>query len=299
MHYFYVTLSLKIVLTRKEIGCYFCFKQLYLHCLIEFIEDEREEKDMKNYFDVSGKYAVVTGASSGLGRQFAICLAEQGCNVAIMARRVEKLEEVKKEIETYGVKCLVVPCDVTDTLKIKEAVEQVATEFGRIDILVNNAAAGFATPAVETSDELWENVMKTNVNGVFYVAREVGKVMLKQNYGRIINIGSFHCQVTMNGFPRSGYSTAKGAVYMMTKALAAEWAKNGITVNTLGPGYFKSEMADKVTDQRYDDNIVNNCPMGRRGNPGELNGGLLFLASDASSYVTGQLLLVDGGWTIV
>lgn len=254
---------------------------------------------MKNYFDVSGKYAVVTGASSGLGRQFALCLAEQGAHVAVMARRVEKLEEVKKEVEAYGVQCLVVPCDVTNTQNIKEAVDQVVEKFGRIDILVNNAAAGFATPVVDTTDELWENVMKTNVNGVFYVAREVGRVMLKQNYGKIINIGSFHCQVTMNGFPRSGYSTAKGAVYMMTKALASEWAKNNITVNTLGPGYFKSEMADKVTDQRYEDTITNGCPMGRRGNPGELNGALLYLASDASSYVTGQLLLVDGGWTIV
>ena len=153
---------------------------------------------------------------------------------------MEKLEEVKKEAEALGVRCLVVPCDVTDTNQIRNAVEACVAEFGRIDILINNAAAGFATPAVETDDATWERVMNTNVNGVFYFAREVGKVMLKQNYGRIINIGSFHCQVTMNGVPRSGYSTAKGAVYMMTKALAAEWAKNGITVNTLGPGYFAS-----------------------------------------------------------
>lgn len=254
---------------------------------------------MKNYFDVSGKYAVVTGASSGLGRQFAICLGEQGANVAIMARRVEKLNEVKKEVEKYGVKCLVVPCDVTDTAQIKNAVDTVVKEFGRIDILINNAAAGFATPAVETDDETWRRVIDTNVNGVFFMAREVGKVMLAQHYGKIVNIGSFHCQVTMNGVPRSGYSTAKGAVYMMTKALAAEWAKEGITVNTLGPGYFASEMSDKVTDDKYEAGIRNNCPMGRRGKPGELNGAMLYLASDASSYVTGQLLLVDGGWTIV
>ncbi len=254
---------------------------------------------MKNYFDVSGKYAFVTGASSGLGRQFAVCLAEQGANVAIAARRVEKLEEVKKEVEAYGVKCLVVPCDVTDSQQIRSAVEKIVSEFGRIDILINNAAAGFATPVVDTDDETWQRVINTNVNGVFYVAREVGKVMLSQNYGRIINIGSFHCMVTMNGVPRSGYSTAKGAVLMMTKALAAEWAKNGITVNTLGPGYFESEMSAKVANQAYEDGIRNNCPMGRRGKPGELNGAMLFLASDASSYVTGQLVLVDGGWTIV
>lgn len=254
---------------------------------------------MKNYFDVKGKVAIVTGASSGLGRQFALCLAEQGANVAIVARRVEKLEEAKKEIDAYGVKCLVVPCDVTDTAQISKAVEQIKGEFGRIDILINNAAGGFATPAVETTDDTWRKVIETNVNSVFFFSREVGKVMIEQGYGKIINIGSFHCQVTMNGVPRSGYSTAKGAVLMMTKALAAEWAKKGITVNTLGPGYFASEMSAKVADQKYEDGILNNCPMGRRGNPGELNGAMLFLASDASSYVTGQLVLVDGGWTIV
>lgn len=254
---------------------------------------------MKNYFDVAGKYAVVTGASSGLGRQFALCLAEQGCNVAIAARRVERLEEVKKEVEAYGVKCLVLPCDVTDTEQIRNSVDKVVKEFGRIDILINNAAASFATPVVETTDEQWYNVMKTNVDGVFFFAREVGKVMIAQNYGKIINIGSFHCQVTMNGVPRSGYSTAKGAVLMMSKALAAEWAKNNITVNVLGLGYFASEMSAKVANEVYEASIRNNCPMGRRGNPGELNGAMLFLASDASSYVTGQLLLVDGGWTIV
>ena len=254
---------------------------------------------MKNYFDVRGKKAIVTGASSGLGRQFAICLAEQGADVAIAARRVEKLEEVRREIEPFGVKCLVLPCDVTETEQIKKAVGTAAKEFGRIDILINNAGAGFATPAVDTTDEVWEKVMRTNIDGVFYFAREVGRIMLAQNYGKIINIGSFHCQVTMNDVPRSGYSTAKGAVLMMTKALAAEWAKNGITVNTLGPGFFASEMSARVADEKYENLIRNNCPMGRRGDPGELNGAMLFLASDASSYVTGQLLLVDGGWTIV
>ena len=254
---------------------------------------------MKNYFDVSGKYAFVTGASSGLGRQFALCLAEQGANVAIAARRIEKLMEVKAEVEAYGVKCLALHCDVTNSEEVRSAVEKTVEEFGRIDILINNAAAGFATPAVDTDDETWQRVINTNVNGMFYVAREVGKVMVKQQYGKIIDIGSFHCMVTMNGVPRSGYSTAKGAVLMMTKALAAEWAKQGITVNTLGPGYFESEMSAKVANQAYEDGIRNNCPMGRRGKPGELNGAMLFLASDASSYVTGQLLLVDGGWTIV
>jgi NAD(P)-dependent dehydrogenase (short-subunit alcohol dehydrogenase family) len=254
---------------------------------------------MKNYFDVKGKVAVVTGASSGLGRQFALCLAEQGANVAVLARRLEKLNEVRTEAEKFGVKCLPVQCDVTDTAQVKNAIDTVVKTFGRIDILINNAGAGFHTPAVETTDEDWQKVINTNVNGVFYVAREVGRVMVRQHYGKIVNTGSFHCVVTMNGVPRSGYSTSKGAVLMMTKALAAEWAKEGITVNAIGPGYFESEMAAKVTNAAYDEGIKRGCPMGRRGKPGELNGAMLFLASDASSYVTGQLLLVDGGWTIV
>jgi len=254
---------------------------------------------MKNYFSVEGKVALVTGASSGLGRQFALCLAEQGAHVAIMARRAVRLEILKKKIEAMGVRCLVLPCDVCDSAAVRAAVEKTAAEFGRIDILVNNAAMGFATPAIETEDEVWRKVMDTNVNGVFTLCREVGRVMLAQHYGKIINIGSFHCAVTMNGFPRSAYSASKGAVNMLSKALAAEWAREGITVNTLGPGYFVTEMSAGITDPKYEEAITSACPMGRRGQAEELNGALLFLASDASSYVTGQLLLVDGGWTIV
>ena len=255
---------------------------------------------MINYFDVKGKVALVSGASSGLGKQFAECLAEQGANISICARRIERLEELKKELEKkYGVKCIATKCDVSDSAQIKAVVERTIAEFGRIDILINNAALGYSTPAVECSDELWEKVMDTNVNSMFYFCREVGKEMLKQKYGKIVNIGSFHCTTTMNGVPRAGYSTCKGAALMMSRALAAEWAKSNITVNVLGPGYFHSEMSAQVSDQAYEDGIVNGCPMGRRGHPGELNGAMLFLASDASSYVTGHLLLVDGGWTIV
>ena len=257
------------------------------------------KKNMKNYFDVSGKNAIVTGDSSGLGRQFALCLAEQGANVSICARRLDRLLEVKKEIEAYGVKCVVNQCDVTDSVQVKAAVEKTMEAFGRIDILVNDAGAPFTTPAVDADDATWQKVIDTNVNGLFYFSREVGKIMIKQNYGKIVNVGSFHCVVTMNHVPRAGYSTSKGAVLMMSKALAAEWAKYNITVNVIRPGYFASEMSAAVTDEAYEAGIRNNTPMGRRGNPGELNGALLYLASDASSYVTGQLLLVDGGWTIV
>ena len=254
---------------------------------------------MDQYFDVTGKNAIITGAASGLGRTFARCLAEQGANVALVDRKAQLLETVRREMENFGVNLIALTCDVTNSSQVSAAVEAAAEALGRIDILVNNAAIGFATPAVDTTDDEWKRVMDTNVNGMFYFAREIGKLMLAQRYGRIINIGSFHCQVTLGGFPRVAYSTAKGAVNMMSKALAAEWAGHGVTVNTLGPGFFDSEMTQKVTDSRYEGAILRGCPMGRRGRPEELNGALLFLASDASSYMTGQLLMVDGGWTCV
>jgi len=260
---------------------------------------------VKNYFDVKGKFALVTGASSGWGRQFAVCLAEQGANVAIAARRLEKLEEVKKEIEAYGVRCMVARCDITDSNQVCSTVDAVVRELGRIDILINNAGLGLSMPATEYNDDSWKRMMDTNVNGLFYVARETGRVMLKQQYGRIINIGSIHCMITMNGLPRSAYSTTKGAVGMMTKALASEWAKQCITVNTIGPGFFATEMtAREMTSTSgekspYEKKVEMNCPMSRFGKPNELNGIMLYFASDASSYCTGQLLCVDGGWTIV
>lgn len=260
---------------------------------------------MKNYFDVSGKYALVMGASSGLGRQFALCLAEQGANVVIAARRVDRLEEVRQEIEKYGVRCVVSPCDITDSSQVAATVNQMMEEFGRIDILINNTGLASRLPAVEFDDNSWRQMMETNVNGLFYVAREVGKVMLKQGYGKIVNTGSIHCMVTMNGFPRAAYSTTKGAINMMTKALASEWAKCGITVNTVGPGFFATEMTAKDMNSEngeptpYVKMVYNNCPMGRFCNPEELNGIMLYFASDASSYCTGQLMCVDGGWTIV
>lgn len=260
---------------------------------------------MKNYFDVAGKYALVTGASSGLGRQFALCLAEQGAHVAIAARRIDRLQEVKQEIESYGVRCIAIQCDITVSQQVIAAVDQVMQAFGRIDILINNAGLGTAMPATEFDDDSWQKMMDTNVTGLFYVAREVGKVMLRQQYGKIINTGSIHCQITMNGFPRSAYSTTKGAVNMMTKALASEWAKCGITVNTIGPGFFATEMtardmqSDTDEPSPYVKMVQTNCPMGRFGHPEELNGIMLYFASDASSYCTGQLMCVDGGWTIV
>lgn len=255
---------------------------------------------MSGLFDLKGKFAIVTGASSGLGMQFALALAREGVNVAIVARRIERLELVKKEIEEFGVKCYTHKCDVTNTEDITRVVKEVKENFGRIDILVNNAGLGMTDVAQNTTDEMWHKMMDTNINGVFFFAREVGRIMVEQQYGKIINLGSIHSTVAMPGFPISAYATTKGAVLMMTKALANEWAKCGITVNAIGPAYFPSEMTSGVLDnkQMYD-TICNLCPMGRPGRDGELDGALIYFASDASSYTTGQLLQVDGGWTTV
>lgn len=255
---------------------------------------------MKNYFDLSGKVALVTGASSGLGVQFAKALAEQGADIAICARRVEKLEAVKSEIEALGVKCFAHKCDVLNVDEIREMVKAVEDHYGKIDILVNNAGVGDATGAADLSDETWRNVLGTNLDAVFYVAREVGKVMLKNGYGKIINIGSLHSEVVMppNTWPVPAYATAKGGVKMLTKALAVEWARKGITVNAIGPAYFGSEMTNDILSTGGFEPVAQAyCPMGRAGKEGELNGAMLYFASDASSYTTGQILFIDGGWT--
>ena len=255
---------------------------------------------MSSLFNISGKVAVVTGASSGLGRQFALALAREGANVAILARRVEKLEKVKEEVKALGVDCISVRCDVVDNESIKSAIATVVDHFGRIDILVNNAGVGTGAPAELQEDSVWNMTINTNLNGVYFVAREVGKVMIKQNYGKIINIGSIHSTVCMNGSPISAYCASKGGVEMLTKALACEWAKYNITVNAIGPAYFESEMTDQVINTpEFGQAVMAYCPMGRVGKAGELDGAVIYFASDASSYTTGQLLTIDGGWTTI
>jgi gluconate 5-dehydrogenase len=255
---------------------------------------------MKNLFDLTGKVAFVTGASSGLGVEFARALANQGANISLVARREEKLKEVQKEIEEIGVSCRYYVCDVMQVEQIKTAVKQTEKDFGKIDILVNNAGLGLFDNAEKTTDEMWRAMVDTNLNGVFFFAREVGKVMLKQKYGRIINIGSIHSTVAMKELPLTAYCATKGGVLMLTKALATEWAKYGITVNAIGPGYFALGMAEEIVkDPEFAKTIESKSPMGRAGMPGELDTTIVYLASDASTFVTGQIITVDGGWTAV
>jgi len=256
--------------------------------------------ELKNYFDLSGKVALVTGASSGLGVQFAKALANQGADLAICARRVERLEAVQKEIEAMGVKCYIHKCDVTVIDEIKKTVADTIAHYGKIDILVNNAGLGLFDNAEKQSDEIWQTMMNTNLNAVYYFAREVGREMIKNGYGKIINVGSIHSSVAMTGLPLSAYCTTKGGVALLTKALANEWAKKGITVNAIGPAYFPSEMTGGVLGSPEFTKVIETyCPMGRPGRDGELDGAVIYFASDASSYTTGQLLTIDGGWTSI
>lgn len=256
---------------------------------------------MKNYFDLTGDVALVTGASSGLGVQFAKALANQGAKIAILARREEKLKEVKEEIEKeFGVEVDYFTCDVTDFERVVETVKAVKDRFGKIDILVNNAGLGITGPTVDYDVNDWKKMMDININSVFYMAKEVGKVMLEQKYGRIINLGSLHSSVVLKGAFLNAYTTSKGAVKMLTKALAVEWAKDGITVNAIGPAYFSTEMTQKkFSTDGFKDTVTAYCPMERPGREGELDTTLLYFASRESTYTTGQLITVDGGWTSI
>lgn len=249
-------------------------------------------------FDLTGKVAIVTGASSGLGVQFAEVLAQAGADVAIMARRVDRLEALKERITGMGRKCLAYGCDVSKEEDICKAMASVEKDFGKIDILVNNA--GVVTPGAseQYKAEDWDWVMNVNTRAVFIASREALKVMLKHNYGKIINIASV--AGILGGPNNVSYHTSKAAVVNMTRSLAGEYATRGITVNAIAPAVFASEMTEGFFGGgEVSDEAAGRTPAGRIGKPGELNGALIYFASDASSYTSGQTLAVDGGWTAI
>lgn len=253
-----------------------------------------------NYFDLTGKVALITGGSSGLGIQFAKALASQGAKLALLARRIERLAEVKKELEGLGYEAFILKADVTEFSNIKNVVKEIYDHYGRIDILVNSAGVAVEARVSEMTEEEWIRVIDTNLNSLFFMAKAVYPYMMKNGYGRVINIGSIHSTVSRMGGAISSYVTAKAGVFGLTKALAEEWAKDGITVNAIGPAYFASEMTEKaIAMPEFKDFINAYSPMGRLGKAGELDGAIIYFASESSSFTTGQLLQIDGGWTTI
>lgn len=255
---------------------------------------------MKNYFDLTGNVAIVTGCSTGLGVQMARALANQGAIIVPVARRQEKIEEVAKAIhEEFGVETYPIRCDITDTAMVESMVDQVLAKFGRIDILVNNAGTGAVAPAEDITDEQFRDEMDIDLFGTFRVARAVAKkAMIPAKYGRIINIASMYGLVGNKIAGSSPYHAAKGGVVNLTRALAAEWGKYGINVNAICPGYFYTPLTKETLDTPFfQQNARTMIPCERYGNEGELDSAAIFLASPASSYVTGVNLPVDGGYT--
>jgi len=243
-------------------------------------------------FRLDGKVALVTGASSGLGVAFAEGLAEAGADLAICARRVEKLEQTRERVESKGRRCLAVQADVAKPEDCQRFVDQAVEELGKVDVLVNNAGIGTAVPASREDPGDFRRVVDINLNGSYWMAQAAGRAM--KDGGSIVNIGSVLGSTTA-GLPQAAYASSKAAIIGLTRDLAQQWTgRKGIRVNALAPGFFESEMTEQYPEG-YLDQMMIRVPAGRKGEAHELVAALLFLASDASSYVTGVVLPVDGG----
>jgi NAD(P)-dependent dehydrogenase (short-subunit alcohol dehydrogenase family) len=251
-------------------------------------------------FRLDGRTAVVTGASSGMGVTFAMALAAAGARVVVAARRAERLADVVKDVEAQGGAARAVACDVSEEADVDRLVADTRAAFGPADILVNNAGFTTVVPAEEQSVEDWRAHLDVNLSGVFLCAQRFGRDMLEAGQGTIVNVASVLGFVGSGQIQQAGYAASKGGVVNLTRELAAQWARRGVRVNALAPGWFPTEMtADMFGDDRSMVWMRSRTPMGRGGQLEELVGPLLFLASDASSFMTGHVLTVDGGWTIV
>lgn len=251
-------------------------------------------------FNLKDRVVVVTGSSSGLGRQMAKGFAGQGATLVLLARRKERLEELAKELEAKGTKVLTIQCDVTNTKQVNEAAALAEKIFGKVDVLVNCAGSAKNAGVLNMTDEEWDFTMDVDLKSVFLVTRAFANIMKKHNYGRIINIASMYGLVGNTAMDTVAYHSSKGGVVNFTRAVAAELAKYNITCNAICPGYFATELTiDTLKTDAFRAYMKATVPLGRYGNEGELNAGAIFLASDEASYVTGVILPIDGGYTCI
>jgi NAD(P)-dependent dehydrogenase (short-subunit alcohol dehydrogenase family) len=246
-------------------------------------------------FDLSGRVAIITGGSVGLGRQMADGLAEMGASLVLCARKKERCEQAATELQAAGAKVLALSCDVKDPASIQKVADATLEKFGRMDILINNAGTSWGAPVETMTLEQWNKVIETNLTGTFLFSQTVGRAMIAQRRGKIINIASVAgLRGSSPKFSAIGYSSSKGGVIIFTRDLACKWGMHNIQVNAIAPGWFPTDMSEKVIE-RNKESLLAGIPLGRFGGPQDLKGAAIFLASSASDYVTGHTLVVDGG----
>ena len=252
--------------------------------------------DYRQLFDLSGRVAIVTGAGRGLGRTMALALASVGADVVAAARTSTEIEALALEIEATGRRAKAITCDVTDEASCTALVDGTVDALGRVDILVNNAGINIRKPVLELPFEEYQRVIETNLHGYFLCAKAAGRHMVEQRSGKVINISSILGKVALPA--QAAYASSKGAIEQLTKVLALEWSASNVQVNAIGPTYFETELTRPLfEDPDRNRFITERTPMGRWGQPDELAGSVIFLASQASDYITGHTLMVDGGWT--
>lgn len=248
-------------------------------------------------FDLTGRVAVVTGGNGGIGEALAHALAEAGAGVAIIARRAEPAENVAASLRTKGTKAIAVAADITDTAAIEPMLDAVEARLGAIGIFINNAGFCRHAPALEVTPTDWHRVFDVNVHGLWYCCQAVGRRMARRGAGNIINVGSISAEIVNRPQMQPAYNASKAAVHQLTKSLAAEWAPLGIRVNAIAPGYVATDMAE-VDNPKFKPYWIDDAPMQRATTPEELGPSIVYLASDASSFMTGSILKIDGGYTL-
>jgi NAD(P)-dependent dehydrogenase (short-subunit alcohol dehydrogenase family) len=251
-----------------------------------------------NFDSLRGKVVIVTGGNKGIGKDIALSFAALGSQVVVTGRDARALNETLSEIHMQSPNCLAIPCDMLNVTDIRHMIDTVVQRYGRIDVLVNNAGINIAKPSIEVTEQDWDRILDTNLKGTFFACQRAGQAMIRQGGGKIINIAS---QMAFVGFfDRAAYCSSKGGMVQLTKALAVEWAAEGVLVNAVAPTFIETELTAKMlTDEAFKDDIMRRIPIGRMAKPRDVSGAVLYLASALADAITGETIRVDGGWTAI